>query len=67
MITRIINNLKSIWNHIEKYGLFAFKEAGKNRLRQFYEILRFRQQGFHESEYYILKLYNGNKGGSNPI
>ena len=64
MITRIINKLKSIWNHIEKYGLFAFKEVGKSRLRQFYEILRFRQQGFHESEYYILKLYNGNKGYS---
>lgn len=64
MIKRIIIKLKSILNHIENYGLFAFKNAGKNKLIQFYEILRFRQQGFHESEYYILNLYNGNKGYS---
>ena len=62
MITRIIAKLKSILNYIEKYGRFALKESGKNKWIQFYEIIRFRQQGFQESEYYILNLYNGNKG-----
>lgn len=61
MIKRMVDKLKSIYHYILKYGHHAFDETGKSKIIQFFEILWFRRKGFHESEYYILSIYKGDK------
>ena len=61
MLKNILNKLNSIAEHVNKYGHYAVEEAGKSKIRQFLEIIELRRLGFHESEYYILLLYNGDR------